>query len=121
MGEAPLNYYHIFGLGQLMGCLGLKRVEEGPQKGIWHSRSIINQVLEDLYVARHLAKPSGQHRPCHTLPVVGYRNLELGCLMWGKGWNIEERRMKEQNNEDAGDMPGYKRYLFPGWSKQTQR
>jgi len=41
--------------------------------------------------------------------------LELGCLTWGKGWNVEERRMKEQNNEDANDTPGYKRYLCPGW------
>ena len=99
MGEVPLNYYHIFGLGQLMGCLGLKRVEEGPQKGIRHSRSIINRVPEDLYVACHLTEPRGQHRPRHTLPVVGYCNSELGCLTWGKGWNVEERRIKEQNNK----------------------
>ena len=69
-GEAPPNYYHVFGLGQLMGCLGLKRVEEGPQKGIRHSRSIINRVPEDLYVARRVGWGEAKKNLINNQPVL---------------------------------------------------
>jgi len=43
-----------------MGCLKLKHVEGGPQKGIQDSRAIINRVPEDLYVACQVGWEEGK-------------------------------------------------------------